>query len=177
MSHAEPGRSLRLRPLTVDDEPSARQAHGELAAEGFDFLLDLHEGEPWTAYLDRMANHRLGVDLSPGWVAATFLIAEVDGQLVGRVSVRHELSAFLAEFGGHIGYAVLPAFRRRGHATEILRQSLHVALQLGIARALVTCDVDNVGSAKVIENCGGIFEGIAPGRDDITSRRRYWIDC
>ena len=29
-------------------------------------------------------------------VAATFLVAEVDGEIVGRASVRHELNDFLA---------------------------------------------------------------------------------
>jgi len=115
--------------------------------------------------------------MPPGWVPATFLLAEAEGRVVGRVSIRHELNAFLAEFGGHIGYAVRPTFRRRGYATDILRQSLHVAQRLGIERALVTCGVDNVGSAKVIEKCGGVFEGVAPGRDGIAARRRYWIDC
>src|SRR6187399_1731456 len=54
MSDADLAPSLRLRPLTTGDEESARQAHVELAAEGFEFLLDLHDGEPWTAYLDRV---------------------------------------------------------------------------------------------------------------------------
>jgi len=71
-------------------------------------------------------------------VPATFLLARVGGDLVGRVSIRHELNDFLAEFGGHIGYAVRPQFRRRGHATEILRQALVVARGEGVERVLVT---------------------------------------
>jgi predicted acetyltransferase len=50
---------------------------------------------------------------------------------------------------------VLPAYRRRGYATEILRQALIVGRSLGIDRVLVTCDDDNVGSVRVIESCGG----------------------
>jgi predicted acetyltransferase len=176
-SQLRPGRALRLRPPSEADEEQARQAHEELAEEGFDFLLDARDGEPWSSYLDRVDELRRGVDMPVGWVPATFLVAEVDGQLVGRVSIRHELNAFLAEFGGHIGYAVRPAFRRRGYAMDILRQSLHVARQLGVERALVTCDVDNVGSARVIEKSGGAFDGVAAGRDGVTARRRYWIDC
>ena len=177
LNHAADDRPVLLRPPARSDEDQARHAHEELAEEGFEFLLDLRDGEPWTAYVDRSDRQRRGIDMPAGWVPATFFIADVEGQVVGRVSIRHELNAFLAEFGGHIGYAVRPAFRRRGYATAILLQSLQTARSLGIEQALVTCDVDNVGSAKVIEKCGGVFEGVATGRDGITDRRRYWIDC
>lgn len=106
---------------------------------------------------------------------ATFLVAEAEGQVVGRVSIRHELNAYLADVGGHIGYGVRPGFRRRGYATSILRQSLAVAASLGLARVLVTCDDDNVGSARVIESCGGVLENVVPGRDGSLPRRRYWV--
>jgi predicted acetyltransferase len=175
MDGVEGGRPpLRLRPLHVTDERQARQAHVELAREGFSFLLDLRDGEPWPTYLHRLQR---GVDLPAGWVPATFLVAEVEGQLVGRVSVRHELNADLAEFGGHIGYAVRPAFRRRAYATDILRQALGVAGSVGVQRALVTCDVDNVASAKVIERCGGALEGVSRARDGSAAERRYWIEA
>ena len=39
----------------------------------------------------------------------------------------------------------------------------------GIDRVLVTCDDDNVGSARTIESQGGVLEDIRRGK------RRYWI--
>jgi ribosomal protein S18 acetylase RimI-like enzyme len=97
-----------------------KQAHAELAADGFTFLLDdFDPGEPWPGYLTRLEAHRLGHDLPPDLVASTFLAADVAGQLIGRVSIRHTLNDFLFRSGGHIGYGVRPAFRRRGHATAI----------------------------------------------------------
>lgn len=167
---------LVLRPLTPADERQARQAHQELARDGFDFLLDLRDGDSWDEYLQRLERYRRGLDLPDGYVPATFLVADVGGEVVGRVSIRHELNAWLAEFGGHIGYGVRPAFRRRGYATEILRQSLAVAREVGVDRALVTCDDGNVGSATVIERCGGRLESVVPGHDGSPAKRRYWVD-
>ncbi len=60
-----------------------------------------------------------------------------------------------------MGYGVRrPQFRRRGFATVMLRQAFVVARDVGVADVLITCHVDNVASVKVIERCGGIFEGI-----------------
>jgi predicted acetyltransferase len=167
---------LVLRPLTIADEAVAWQAQEELARDDFQFLLGVVDGEGWAAFVDRLEAHSRGVDVPDGRVPATFLLAEVDGEVVGRTSIRHELNAYLAAVGGHIGYGVRPGFRRRGYATEILRQSLVYARGVGIERALVTCDDGNVGSATVIERCGGVFEGIEPDPDGGTAKRRYWID-
>ena len=94
----------------------------------------------------------------------------VDGDdYLGRIAVRHRLTDFLREVGGHIGYDVRPTRRREGHATAMLRQSLPWALGLGIDRALVTCDLDNLGSIRVIENAGGELEDVRG------AKRRYWV--
>lgn len=164
-----------LRPLRVADEQEALRAHEELQADGFEFLTDHRAGEPWAEYVRRLECERLGIDLPDGRVAGTFLVTEAAAALVGRVGVRHELNDFLASHGGHIGYAVRPAYRRRGYATAMLRQALAVAAAVGVRDALVTCDVDNVGSARVIERCGGRFDGLAPACERSPSKRRYWI--
>jgi predicted acetyltransferase len=71
---------------------------------------------------------------------------------------------------------VLPAYRRRGHATAILRASLRLAHGLGITSALVTCDDDNVGSRTVIESCGGVLESVGPTeRPGGIALRRYRV--
>ena len=88
---------------------------------------------------------------------------------LGSASIRHRLTPFLLEVGGHIGYSVRPSARRRGVATQALRLLLPHAAALGIDPALVTCDVDNVGSAKVIEANGGVLEDVRG------VKRRYWV--
>jgi predicted acetyltransferase len=166
---------LRLRPLRLDDEEEAQAAHAELARDGFPFLLDWEDGMPWVAYLELLGNQHRGQNLRSDRVPATFLVADVGGALVGRVSIRHELNAFLRNFGGHIGYGVRPAHRRCGYATEILRQSLVIARAEGVARVLVICDEPNVASAAVIQRAGGVLEDIRA--DELGTRMaRYWID-
>jgi len=154
---------LRLRELGPGDEAEFRAAHRAMRADDFDFGLGLHPDLPWADYLAELADQRAGRDLREGLVPATFLVADVDGRIVGRTSIRHRLNDALARYGGHIGYGVLPEHRRRGHATAILRASLLLARDLGITSALVTCDDDNTGSRTVIERCGGVLVEVVPG--------------
>jgi predicted acetyltransferase len=164
---------LRLRPLRSEDEEPARAAHDELG--DYAFFLDYDGRESWTDFVDRLQRQRQGIDIGPNRVRAAFLAAWVGDQIVGRSSIRFDLDEYLAQAGGHVGYAVLPSHRRHGHATEILRQSLVIARSEGVDDVLVTCDVDNIGSRRVIERCGGEFDSIVHDTKEDVDKRRYWI--
>ena len=146
----------------------------ELALEGFAFALFYEQGMAWRAYLELLERYRHGESLPERLVPSTLLLAEAQGTIVGRTSIRHELNEHLILEGGHIGFCVRPAHRRRGYATEILRQSLILVRRLGVERALVTCNEDNAGSAAVIERCGGVLEDVRSNPHG-TPIRRYWI--
>lgn len=103
-------------------------------------------------------------------VASTFYwITDDAGDVIGFLHLRHTLNDWLLEEGGHIGYSVRPSSRRQGHATRALALAVRHAAELGIDRALVTCDDDNAASAGTIERCGGVLEDVRHGK------RRYWI--
>ena len=163
---------LQLRPVRMVDETEFLAAHEAMRADGFPFGLYLDEYPAWTDYLARL--DALGRGTVEGWVRQDLLLGEVDGAIVGRVSLRYALDEFLAHEGGHIGYCVLPEQRRRGYATEMLQQSVVRMRSEGVGRILVTCDDDNVASARVIERGGGTFESVVEGRGGIP-KRRYWI--
>lgn len=168
--------ALTLRRLALADEAAVTAAVAEFAAEGGHWSYRYRGDLPWPEYVALVHGWEDGTDLPEDFVAHAELVAEADGQVVGRASIRWELDEFLRTLGGHIGYAVRPAFRRQGHATEILRQSVEILRARGIRRVLVTCDDDNLASAKVIEANGGVLEGVVPHVDaGEPPRRRYWI--
>jgi len=70
-------------------------------------------------------------------------------------------------------FGILPEHRRKGYATEVLRQALDVARNIGIRRILLCCADDNAGSIKVIERCGGVLEAVIDV--DGGKLRRYWF--
>ena len=166
--------ALRLRAPAERDEAVVLDCHQQLALEGFAFALFYEQGMAWRAYLELLERYRHGEILPERLVPSTFLLAEAEGTVVGRSSIRHALNERLIVEGGHIGFCVCPAHRRRGYATEILRQSLMVVWRLGLERALITCEESNTGSATVIERCGGALEDV---RRNPHGRpiRRYWI--
>ena len=168
--------TLTLRALRVDDEAEALAAQRELADEGFEFLPQRRPEEPWSQFVLRVQSQRDGLGLPTDYVPSTFLVADVGGRLVGRVSIRHRLNQKLRLEGGHIGYAVHPDSRRRGYGTEMLRQALALCEGLGIDRVLVTCNDDNVGSARVIERNSGVLREVVPDpTDQAKLHRHYWI--
>lgn len=162
---------LVLRPLNLGDEEGFIHAEAALSDYGFGFHYE--PGMAWPSYVALLAQHARGLDLPDGHVPATFLVAAVGNEMVGRSSIRHELNDFLAEQGGHIGYAVMPRYRRQGYATEILRQSVIIARSLGVDSSLLVADADNVGSIRVIERCGGVYQDTLDLGEGPFSR--YWI--
>jgi predicted acetyltransferase len=167
---------MNIRELLPGDERSAVEAHDELARENFEFLLGYRRGEPWRDYLDRLERERAGVDLLPGRVPASFLVGDVGGSIVGRISIRHRLNDNLAVVGGHLGYAVIPAYRGRGYATALMAGGLEVLASLGVEEALVTCSSTNAASAVVIERHGGVLiDVVTPDGDSGPAWRRYRV--
>lgn len=168
---------LTLRWPREDEEEEFLRAHRATSPEVPSFLHYYEDGMPFRRYLDLLAEQENGVSLPPNHVASTFLFAFVGNRIVGRASIRHALNEFLHRVGGHIGYVVVPEFRRRGYATEILRQSLQIARDTcGLNRILVTCYDDNIGSIRTIEKNGGVLENVLEAPDLDKPLRRYWIE-
>lgn len=95
-------------------------------------------------------------------------------RFVGAVNIRHGLNEGLLCTGGHIGDGVRPGERGRGYGTRLVALALEECKKLGIERALMCCDKDNVASARTIQKNGGVLENEVEDGGKIV--QRYWID-
>ncbi len=95
--------------------------------------------------------------------------------IVGVIQIQHHFNEFLEKYAGHIGYSVCPSERRKGYATQMLREVLPKCKALGIDNVLISCVIGNEGSRKTIINNGGVYESTVyePGKK--VYLERYWI--
>ena len=133
------------------------------------FRNDYHD---FDYYLENLEIKSEGDGMVPDSVF--FLLDEDRNRLLGAVTIRHYLNEFLLREGGHIGDGIRPSERRKGYATEMIRLALIECKKLGMNRVLITCDRDNIGSAKSIINNGGILENEFVNSDG-EIEQRYWI--
>ena len=169
----EAGLSLAL-PETVGKE-AFLAFHKEWGGDGPHFnpaAMELkgRSYEQWLRDTATMRSHAPeGLVESTAW-----FFVDRAGRILGAIDLRHRLNDHLMRFGGHIGYGIRPSCRGKGLAPYMLALCLEKAKEMGIGRALVTCDDGNLASAGTIEACGGELENTVEENGRLT--RRYWIN-
>jgi predicted acetyltransferase len=130
-------------------------------------------GRDFASYVRMVLNREHAA--ATGFVTDTVYWAIREGEMLGRISLRHELNEFLLCEGGHIGYIVRPSVRKQGVATEMLRQILLTEKARSIGRLLLTCDEDNLASERSILKNGGILENVIDVGAGQQRKKRFWI--
>ena len=131
--------------------------------------IDYHD---FTYYCDNLEVKDAGCGLVPD--STFFCLDEERNIIVGAVNIRHYLNESLFLNGGHIGDGVRPTERRKGIATKMIALALDECKKLGITKVLMVCEKENIGSAKSIQNNGGILENEI--EVDGVIEQRYWIE-
>ncbi len=139
-----------------------------------------HEYDPTLLSLDFASFIRFQlskrVNPQPGRVKeSVFWLVEGD-EFIGRTALRHELNDNLRLIGGHIGYDIRPSKRRQGYGTLICKLALDESRKIGLHRAMITCDEDNIGSRKIIEANGGKFEKALQLKDRAVRILHFWVE-
>lgn len=134
------------------------------------FECDEHNFDQYLSCLEGKQEEREGRVPS-----TTFFCLDLDRDIfVGAVNIRHRLTEELRRTGGHIGDGIRPSERRKGYATAMIALALEECKKIGINRVLMTCEKNNIGSAKSIVKNGGILENEV--EEDGKIMQRYWIE-
>lgn len=166
-----------LKEPTASDEAAVWAYRQEFlnaddSMDGTSYLAQMTDYAAWLAHLSLYTSSET---VPAGHVPGIVWLAFLDERLVGIINLRYELSSYLANYGGHIGYSIRPSERKCGYGTQLLAAVLPLARQAGLDRVLVTCNDTNIGSQKIIEKNGDILEDKRLDPHDQRLTRRYWI--
>jgi predicted acetyltransferase len=132
--------------------------------------------DDFEAYLENLEMYRTGKNLSSHLVQANTFFLLIDDKFCGSSNLRHQLNEQLSVFGGHIGYNIKPSERRKGYGSLILKLTLEKARDIGLKKVFITCDTDNIASAKIIEKNGGKLENKVFYEKTGKVISQYWIE-
>jgi predicted acetyltransferase len=128
--------------------------------------------ENFQDYLNDLNNYSEGIDLPQGEViTSTFWLIDKK-EVVGVLRIRHQE----IESAGHIGYDISPDCRNRGYGFQILKMALEKAKKIGIEELILTCNIDNVASKKIIEKNNGKLYGIIFDEEENEYLYKYCIN-
>ena len=179
--------------LVLPDErykQSYLQALDEYQAEGLAQYVELDRAaleRDFAGFVRQLRSETVQENVREGYVPHTTLWLVEGDTFLGRVDIRHELTDYLRAKGGHIGYDIRPTQRKKGYGTMALEMGIEYARKLGLEKVLLTCDVGNIGSNKIIQASGGVLdetashdkqpeETAAAASASAPEKNRYWIE-
>jgi RimJ/RimL family protein N-acetyltransferase len=153
-THTGNGLRVLLRPVTVDDAEATLQVVGEIAAEGSMFIIVPEE-------LRTLEQQRkVLTDISPD---DAFIVAEVDGQVVGFVDItRGHLAK--TRHTATLGIGVAAAYRSKGLGSLLLGAAERWARQAGVKRIHFGVFATNERAVAAYLKCGYQKEGCLRGQ-------------
>ncbi len=165
---------LVLRKLESTDQEAFLRGFAAWDGEDPDwYSFDYRPGMAFADLLVRLSQIEVLTPDPQGKVPATMLYGFVNGEIVGRISIRHVLNDNLRQRGGHIGWAVAPQYRRRGYALAMVKQAIPIMRDLGISRALITCASTNAASKRIMAIIGAQLGDVVQAEELV---ERYWLD-
>lgn len=136
--------------------------------------LNLEELETnFDAYLHRLQDMAQGLNLAPGQVPTTHYWLVDGNEYLGKIDIRHQYTDYHKQIAGIIGYDIRPSQRGHGYGKLLLKLGLERARQMDFDELIITCDVDNLASRKVMEANGGQLVNQVPAGAGLPDKLRF----
>ena len=125
----------------------------------------------FSKYIQSLNDEAQGIDLRDNWVpATTFFLVDNTARIIGATNIRHKLTETLKSIGGHIGYGIRPSARGKGCGSTILQLAIEKARIIGLQKVLLTCNKNNIYSAKIILKNKGRLESEETINNEVIQR-------
>lgn len=169
---------LIAREFTKDDELVLKQMVTEINLTDYNFegLSNISNIEDYDKFLEKLEKNKHQELIKPEYSPQTTFGIFENNRLIGGFNLRHVIKGNLINHGGNIGYLIRPSERGKGYGTKMLYLALEKAAEIGLEKVLVSCRSENIGSMKVIENNGGIYENDYFEEETGKTFKIYWID-
>jgi len=113
--------------------------------------MQFREKEIYETFLSRIQDQKDWINLKPWYVPWTlYFIVNEDGNVIWWSAIRHYLSKELLIHWWHISHGIKPSERWKWYATKALKLALLEAKKLWIDKVMLTCDKNNLASARTI---------------------------
>jgi len=167
---------LHIRDLAEEDWPALHLLRTNPEVYRYNHFGPESEEETRTWIRETMVHNNLTPRLSHN----CSLVRKTTSEVIGWIGFGLPSPAKLAYSDLSFGYALLPAFWNQGYMTEALQTMLTFAFTTTNANSISdTCDVRNIGSARVMEKAGlrqiEQFASAADKSGEATESYRYRI--
>lgn len=141
-------------------------------------LIKTVEEGKFDEWLQKAKDNDLGLNLPEGYISNTKYWLLDNNEYIGSFTLRHDINENLMQWGGHIGYVILPSKRGHGYAFAGLKLVLAEAAKRGLKRVLITCNIENRVSFAVINKAKNMYGGeqIEDSHLEGFSEHRVWIN-
>ncbi len=149
---------LHLEKVTQENLVRIEKGLAEIAVHPTPFdiqavqnMLDYRK-KNFDGYLDELKQNEIKHRIE-GYSPDTVLLLFDDDKFIGVYNIRHTLTPYLLQTGGHIAYQIIPSERRKGYVKAGLKLVLDWCWkELGIEQALLFCNQENIGSDKAMSS-------------------------
>ena len=177
-----------MNPMKLEfPEKKHEQQYLEMIQE----FADIHEKIiPWSAelkkwenyndFLERIQNYKEGKNIKPWrWKSELYFLMDNKDKIVWAEIIRYELTEELRYDAGNVGYGIRPSERKKWYATRGLNLVLEKCKEYGLKKILLTCNKENIWSAKTIIKNWWIWNSeynhICDDHPKWILKERYWI--